>query len=84
MSYHSQIAAKMRTPARLLAPILRPPSPAPGRATTCKDASRTTSGYNYLIQLIPVILTAPMFIRRDAEFGGKFPANNLTDETPSP
>lgn len=28
-----------------------------------------TSGYNYLIQLIPVLLVAPMFIRREVEFG---------------
>lgn len=28
-----------------------------------------TSGYNYLIQLIPVIIVAPMFIRREVEFG---------------
>lgn len=28
-----------------------------------------TSGYNYLIQLIPVLIVAPMFIRREVEFG---------------
>jgi putative ATP-binding cassette transporter len=28
-----------------------------------------SSGYNYLIQLIPVLLVAPMFIRREVEFG---------------
>jgi putative ATP-binding cassette transporter len=28
-----------------------------------------TSGYNYLIQLIPVLVVAPMFIRREVEFG---------------
>ena len=28
-----------------------------------------TSGYNYLIQLIPVLLVAPLFIRREVEFG---------------
>lgn len=28
-----------------------------------------TSGYNYLIQLIPVLIVAPMFIRREIEFG---------------
>jgi putative ATP-binding cassette transporter len=28
-----------------------------------------TSGYNYLIQLIPVLIVAPLFIRREVEFG---------------
>lgn len=28
-----------------------------------------TSGYNYLIQLIPTLLVAPLFIRNDVEFG---------------
>lgn len=28
-----------------------------------------TSGYNYLIQLIPVLIVAPMFIQRQIEFG---------------
>ncbi len=28
-----------------------------------------TSGYNYLIQLIPVLVVAPMFISREVEFG---------------
>ena len=28
-----------------------------------------TSGYNYMIQLIPVVVVAPMFIRREVEFG---------------
>ncbi|MCU0778032.1 MAG: ABC transporter transmembrane domain-containing protein [Akkermansiaceae bacterium] len=28
-----------------------------------------TSGYNYLIQLIPVLIVAPMFIRSEVEFG---------------
>ena len=28
-----------------------------------------TSGYNYLIQLIPVLIVAPMFMRREVEFG---------------
>lgn len=28
-----------------------------------------TSGYNYMIQLIPVLLVAPLFIRREVEFG---------------
>jgi vitamin B12/bleomycin/antimicrobial peptide transport system ATP-binding/permease protein len=28
-----------------------------------------TSGYGYLIQLIPVLIVAPMFIRREVEFG---------------
>jgi vitamin B12/bleomycin/antimicrobial peptide transport system ATP-binding/permease protein len=28
-----------------------------------------TSGYNYLIQLIPVLVVAPMFIDREVEFG---------------
>jgi vitamin B12/bleomycin/antimicrobial peptide transport system ATP-binding/permease protein len=28
-----------------------------------------TTGYNYLIQLIPVLLVAPMFIRKEVEFG---------------
>lgn len=28
-----------------------------------------TSGYNYLIQLIPIVIVAPLFIRGDAEFG---------------
>ena len=28
-----------------------------------------TSGYNYLIQLIPVLMVAPLFIRREADFG---------------
>jgi putative ATP-binding cassette transporter len=28
-----------------------------------------TTGYNYLIQLIPALIVAPMFIRGDAEFG---------------
>ncbi len=28
-----------------------------------------TSGYNYMIQLIPVLIVAPLFIRREVEFG---------------
>ncbi len=28
-----------------------------------------TSGYNYLIQLIPVVIVAPLFIQRQVEFG---------------
>lgn len=28
-----------------------------------------TSGYNYFIQLIPVLIVAPLFIRREVEFG---------------
>jgi vitamin B12/bleomycin/antimicrobial peptide transport system ATP-binding/permease protein len=28
-----------------------------------------TTGYNYLIQLIPVLIVAPMFIRKEVEFG---------------
>jgi putative ATP-binding cassette transporter len=28
-----------------------------------------TTGYNYLIQLIPVLMVAPLFIRREVEFG---------------
>jgi putative ATP-binding cassette transporter len=28
-----------------------------------------TSGYNYMIQLIPVLIVAPMFIRQEVEFG---------------
>jgi putative ATP-binding cassette transporter len=28
-----------------------------------------TTGYNYLIQIIPVLIVAPLFIRGDAEFG---------------
>ena len=28
-----------------------------------------TSGYNYMIQLIPVLIVAPLFIRRGVEFG---------------
>jgi putative ATP-binding cassette transporter len=28
-----------------------------------------TSGYNYLIQLIPILIVAPLFIRREVEFG---------------
>jgi putative ATP-binding cassette transporter len=29
----------------------------------------STTGYNYLIQIIPVVLVAPLFIRGDVEFG---------------
>lgn len=28
-----------------------------------------TTGYNYMIQLIPVLIVAPLFIRREVEFG---------------
>lgn len=28
-----------------------------------------TSGYNYLIQLVPILIVAPLFIRGEAEFG---------------
>ena len=28
-----------------------------------------TTGYNYLIQIIPVLIVAPLFIRGEAEFG---------------
>jgi len=34
-----------------------------------RNLSFFTSGYNYLIQLIPVLIVAPMFIRREVEFG---------------
>src|SRR4029450_3995363 len=28
-----------------------------------------TTGYNYMIQIIPALVVAPLFIRRDVEFG---------------
>lgn len=34
-----------------------------------RNLSFFTSGYNYLIQLIPVLIVAPLFIRREVEFG---------------
>ena len=34
-----------------------------------RNLSFFTSGYNYLIQLIPVLIVAPMFIQRQVEFG---------------
>lgn len=34
-----------------------------------RNLSFFTSGYNYLIQLIPVLIVAPLFIRREIEFG---------------
>ncbi len=34
-----------------------------------RNLSFFTTGYNYLIQLIPVLIVAPMFIQRQVEFG---------------
>jgi vitamin B12/bleomycin/antimicrobial peptide transport system ATP-binding/permease protein len=34
-----------------------------------RNLSFFTSGYNYLIQLIPVLIVAPLFIQRQVEFG---------------
>lgn len=34
-----------------------------------RNLSFFTSGYNYLIQLIPVLVVAPLFISREVEFG---------------
>jgi putative ATP-binding cassette transporter len=34
-----------------------------------RNLSFFTTGYNYMIQLIPVLIVAPLFIRGDAEFG---------------
>ncbi|MEO5715697.1 MAG: SbmA/BacA-like family transporter [Luteolibacter sp.] len=34
-----------------------------------RNLSFFTSGYNYLIQLIPVLVVAPLFIQRQVEFG---------------
>jgi putative ATP-binding cassette transporter len=34
-----------------------------------RNLSFFTTGYNYLIQLIPVLVVAPLFIRREVEFG---------------
>lgn len=34
-----------------------------------RNLSFFTTGYNYLIQLIPVVIVAPMFISRQVEFG---------------
>lgn len=34
-----------------------------------RNLSFFTSGYNYLIQLIPVLIVAPLFMRRQVEFG---------------
>ena len=34
-----------------------------------RNLSFFTTGYNYMIQLIPVLVVAPLFIRGDAEFG---------------
>lgn len=34
-----------------------------------RNLSFFTTGYNYMIQLIPVLIVAPLFIRREIEFG---------------
>ncbi len=40
-----------------------------GSSRSIGTSASSTTGYNYLIQLVPILIAAPLFIEREAEFG---------------